>query len=439
MKKITLIFSLFFNLTFYAQTITTYAGTGLTIYNGDDIPATTANLNYITSVLFDSTGTNLFFSDYNQRIRKIDQSGVISTFAGDGSPGYLGDNVAANSTPIHDPHGLIFDNSGNLILCDYTNCRIRKIDSNGIITTIAGTGVCGDYGDYGPATLAHISYPDFITIDSSGNLYFSEGNSSYVRKIDTNGIITTIAGTGVAGYNGDGILATAAKLNFPSGIAVDAQGNILIAEYFGHRIRKINNLGIISTIAGTGIAGYNGDNIQATTAKVNRPMGLKLDYQGNLYIADTFNNKIRKINGSGIIYTIAGSGVAGYSGDGGPATSAMLNYPVNVDFGADGGMYISDDFNYRIRKVSNVLSNENFSMQSNSIAVYPNPTLNGDTTVFFLESVDDIQVFDLLGQSILNQKTQGLDKLEINLPFAGTYFIKASRNGKSITKKLLVM
>ncbi|MBN8641152.1 MAG: T9SS type A sorting domain-containing protein [Flavobacteriales bacterium] len=422
----------------FSQTITTIAGTGLSTYNGDGLSATATNLGNVGIMTFNNNGELLFPDSSKNLIRKVHTNGVITTIAGTQSSGYNGENILAINADLYTPNAVVVDGFGNIFFSELGNCRVRKIDTNGIITTIAGNGECVSSGDFGLAVQARIRYPQSISIDSGGNIYICESVTHKVRKIDTSGIITTIAGTGIAGYNGDGILATNAQISQPGGVVVDPQGNIFFSEHFGQRIRKIDTNGIISTVAGTGIAGFNGNNIQANTAQINRPTGIRIDAQGNLYFADSYNNRIRKINTNGVITTIAGMGLQGYTGDGGSALSAMLNTPSDLLFALDGSMYISDNFNYRIRKVTNVLGNEDFTISEGDVALAPNPSANGYTTVYFPELVDEIKVYDLLGQIVLSENAQGKDHIEIYLPNSGVYLVTFYSAGATITKKLVV-
>ena len=217
--------------------------------------------------------------------------------------------------------------------------------TTGIITTIAGNGIAGYSGDGGLATNAELNNPYGVAVDSNGNIYIADTNNNRIRKVNsTTGIITTIAGNGTAGYSGDGGLATNAELYYPYGVAVDSNGNIYIADTYNNRIRKVNSTtGIITTIAGNGTAGYSGDGGPATNAQLNYPYGVAVDSSGNIYIADTDNNRIRKVNSTtGIITTIAGNGNPGYSGDGGPATNAELYDPSGVAVDSNGNIYIAD-------------------------------------------------------------------------------------------------
>lgn len=341
-----------------AQNISTIAGTGTAGYNGDGIPATSAQFNGVQGLTFDGAG-NLFVADIsNNRIRKITTStGLISTIAGTGTPGYNGDGILATAAQINIPSALAFDSNGDLYFTDRSNSRIRKITtSTGIISTVAGTGTGGYNGDGILATAAQLNNPNEVSFDAIGNLYIADWINNRVRKVDkSTGIISTIAGTGTAGYNGDGIAATAAQINGPCGIIFDNVGNIYVAEYGGARVRKINiGSGIISTIAGTGTTGYNGDGIPATTAQLAGCAYIKFDAAENMFIGEGSNQRVREIiKSTGIITTIAGTGTAGYNGDGIAGTTAQLNFPFYILFDqAKCNMYIADYYNNRIRLIT---------------------------------------------------------------------------------------
>jgi DNA-binding beta-propeller fold protein YncE len=332
--------------------ITTIAGTGTAGYSGDGGQATSAQLNGPISVAIDSYG-NLYIADYaSLRIRKVSPSGIITTVAGTGVAGYSGDGGQAISAQLYGPISIAIDGSGNLYFADFYNYRIRKVDTSGIITTVAGTGTQGYSGDGGNATSAQINKSYGVALDSSSNLYVADSDNHRIRKVSPSGIITTVAGTGTAGYSGDGGNATSAQLNNPYSVAIDSSGNLYIADYSNSRIRRVSTSGIITTFAGTGSAGYSGDGGSATSAQFYGPYGVVIDSSSNLYIADYGNHRVRKVSTSGIITTIAGTGSAGYSGDGGSAISAQLNYPMGVTVDSYGNLYIADKSNYRIRKVT---------------------------------------------------------------------------------------
>ncbi|MCB4792555.1 MAG: carboxypeptidase regulatory-like domain-containing protein [Elusimicrobia bacterium] len=332
--------------------ITTIAGTGVSGYAGDGESANLAQIDSPYGVAVDVLG-NVYIADLiNNVIRKVSTLGIITTIAGTGTWGYSGDGGPATAAQLDSPFGVAVDASGNIYIADNGNHRIRKVNASGIITTISGTGTAGFSGDGGSATSAQLASPRGVAVDISGNVYIADSGNQRIRKINASGIITTIAGTGTADYSRDGVIAILAQLNSPSGAAVDASGNVYIADYGNHRIRKVNTSGIISTIAGTGTAGYAGDGGSAVFAKLNGPSGVTVDSSGNLYIADNGNHRIRKVNTSGIISTIAGTGAAGYSGDGGSAVLARLRNPCGIAVDISGNVYISDDLSCRIRKIT---------------------------------------------------------------------------------------
>ncbi|HYV92981.1 MAG TPA: T9SS type A sorting domain-containing protein [Chitinophagales bacterium] len=337
--------------------ITTVAGNGIAGFSGDGGIATSAELYNAIAVGFDGAGNMYIAEPGNQRIRKVDTLGIITTIAGNGIGGFSGDGGAATAAELNYPQGIGVDFAGNVYFADALNHRIRKISTAGIITTVAGTGVQGYTGDGSLATLAEINTPNDVTVDTAGNIFISDEDNEVIRKVDTAGIITTIAGNGIPGYNGDGGQAINAQLNSPKRITVDPAGNLYIADAANSRIRKVAINGIITTIAGNGTAGNNSDGGLATAAELTYPAEIVLDVLGDLYIDDQNANTIRKVNTAGIITTIAGNGTAGYSGDGGTATAAELYYPTGIALDASGNIYIADWNNNRVRKVNNTITN----------------------------------------------------------------------------------
>ncbi len=334
-----------------AGLITTVAGTGESGYGGDGAAATAARLYFPFDVALDGSG-NLYIADsQNHRIRKVDAAGLITTVAGTGESGYGGDGGAATAAQLYSPYGVAVDGSGALYIADNRNHRIRKVDAAGLITTAAGTGAYGYNGDDIAATAAHLNDPRGVAVDGSGALYIADWGNGRIRKVDAAGLITTAAGTGEHGYSGDGGQATAAQINSPYGMAVDDSGNLYIADLGNHRIRKVDPAGVISTVAGTGERGYSGDGDTATAARLYQPFGVAVDGSGNLYIADTGNNRIRKVDPAGLISPIAGTGRRSYDGDGGPATAAQIASPSGVAADDSGNLYIADTANSRVRKV----------------------------------------------------------------------------------------
>ena len=334
-----------------AGVISTIAGTGERGLGGDGGPATDARLDLPEGVATDSAG-NLYIADsVNHRIRKVDSAGTISTIAGTGERGLGGDGGPATDARLDLPRGLAADGAGNLYIADRQNHRIRKVDSTGTITTVAGGGGRGALGDGGPATEAWLIRPNGVAVDGTGNLYFTESGSARIRKVDAAGIISTIAGTGERGFGGDGGPATDAQLHFPYGVALDAAGNLYFADTNNNRIRKVDSAGVISTIAGTGERGFGGDGGPAVQAQFTGPRGLATDGAGNLYFADYGNHRIRKVDAAGTITKFAGGGEITFSGDGGPAGGAQLRSPFDVAADAAGNLFIADTDAYRIRKV----------------------------------------------------------------------------------------
>jgi len=331
--------------------ITTVAGNGSYGYSGDGGPATAASLASPTCVEVDPAG-NLYIADTeNNRIRKVDPSGMITTVAGNGSKGYFGDGGSATQASLYDPMGVAVDSSGDLYIADSYNHRIRKVDPSGIITTVAGNGTSGYSGDGGSATQASLYDPMGVAVDSTGNIYIADSYNHRIRKVDPSGIITTVAGNGSYGYSGDGGPATSAMLDYPGGVAVDPAGNLYIADTGNHCLRKVDPSGRITTVAGNGSYGYSGDGGPATSAMLDYPGGVAVDTSGNIYIADEYNERIRKVDPSGMITTVAGNGSPGYSGDGGPAVDADINNPYGVAVDSTGNLYIADYGNNRVRKV----------------------------------------------------------------------------------------
>ena len=331
--------------------ITTIVGGGI----GDSGAALMGGLNQPRGVVRDSAGNTYIADQSNHRVRKVAANGVITTVAGTGTSGYSGDSGPAGSAMLNQPYGVALDSTGNLYIADAANHRVRKVDANGNITTVAGTGTSGYSGDGGSATSAQINFPTGVAFDTAGNLYIADSSAASVRKVAVNGTITTIAGYNIAGYSGDGGLATSALLNSPQGVAVDSAGNVYIADASNNRIRKITAAtGIITTVAGNGNSTFSGDGGLATSAQINNPAGVYLDAAGNLYIAENNNQRVRKVDTSGIITTIAGNGSSNYSGDGGPATSANLRNPVGVFVDPSGNVYVAEVNNNAIRLLTPV-------------------------------------------------------------------------------------
>jgi len=345
----------------HAQTliINTIAGNGSASFGGDGGLAIDGEFYPPTGIAVTKNGTAVYIADeLNHRIRKVSLTSVtINTVAGSGPTGtpsgsYGGDGGVATLANLNAPFGVALDSAGNIYIADNQNYRIRKVNTSGIINTIAGTGVAGYTGDGTQATNAKIGYSHGITVDGAGNVYYSDLGSNVVRKIDASGIITTVAGNGIAGFGGDGGIATAvaAELNTPRGLRVDGAGNLYIADVGNNRIREVNTAGIISTVAGGG--GSGADGIPATTAALGEPWDVALDAAGNIYITNYTGNGIREVDAGGIIHTIAHSSITGFSGDSCAAATAQVNSPMYLALDSAGNIYFSDEHNYRVRVIS---------------------------------------------------------------------------------------
>ncbi|HEY7392086.1 MAG TPA: hypothetical protein VH640_26445, partial [Bryobacteraceae bacterium] len=332
----------------YAQgVITTVAGTGATGVSGDGGPATSAALGAPSGntldVAVDTAGYLYIVDGGNRRIRKVNAAGTITTVAGGGSA--IGDGGPATGAQIF-PGGAAVDSAGNLYFAQ--GATIRKVNPAGIISTIAGSGNIAYGGDGGPATAAGFNASG-VAVDGAGNLYIADSLNSRIRKISPSGIISTVAGNGLPGFSGDGGPATSASLYLPQGLAADNAGNLYFAD--NSRIRKVDTTGIITTVAGNGSPIGLGEGAPATSTGMV-PVWVAVDSAGNLYVVDDATNRIRKVTTGGAITTVAGNGMAGFSGDGGPATSASLNAPSSVAVDSAGNIYIADLNNNRIRKVT---------------------------------------------------------------------------------------
>ena len=399
-------------------TISTVAGSGTPGYMGDGGAAISAQINGPFGIALDSAGSLYIADTTNNVVRKVSPDGTISTVAGTGTPGYLGDGGAARSAWLNGPEGVAVDAAGNLYIADTFNGRIRRVGTDGIITTAAGIGSTGIFsGDGGPAISAALSLPPDVATDRAGNLYIADFGNSRVRMV-TNGIITTaagrndgvppidgeeavnarfegptgltvdrggniyfvesgigsgtglalgdykvwkvnaagiltlFAGNGIASFSGDGSAATAAQFNGPVGVAAGAAGVVYISDTQNQRVRAVAPGGTLATVAGTGVAGFNGEIVSPRAAQLNRPQGVAADALGNWYVADTANNRVRKVQPGGNLFTIAGNGNASYFGDGGPALKASVNQPEGVAVDAAGNVYIADTLDHAVRKVT---------------------------------------------------------------------------------------
>ena len=420
------------------QIISTIAGTGTAGYSGNGGQATAAKLYVPEGLTFDSIG-NLYFADAgNSVVRKINTHGIIETVAGNDTIGYSGDGGPATNAELDKLRDISFDNTGNLYIADGNNSVIRKVNTAGIISTVAGRAGNNAYGgDGGQATNAELNLPVSVICDGAGDIFIVDAANIRIRKVNTTGIITTFAGNGVNGNTGDGGQATQADLALIYSIVFDTDGNLYIGTAFN--IRKVSSNGIISTIAGNGTTGYSGDGGMATNAELNLVKAMIFDNAGNLFIADASNNVVRKISTAGIITTIVGNGygagaaTGGYSGDGGPATAAELYYPEGLAFDAQGNLYIGDYENNVIRKVSNVgsMGVKQVVGSKEQVTVWPNPA----STVIQVASnnyqITEVKIVDVLGNVIISTKEKEIDVSSLT---NGVYFIRVG----SATQKIII-
>ncbi|MFI5148971.1 MAG: T9SS type A sorting domain-containing protein [Bacteroidia bacterium] len=426
-----------------AQNISTIAGNGIPGFSGDGSSATSAQLDSLSGVAIDAAGNIYIADNSNNRIRKVSPAGLITTIAGTGTGGYGGDGGPATSALLNFPNGIALDGAGNIYIADGSNNRVRKISPSGIINTIAGNGTAGFGGDGGPATTAQLNGPAAIAIDKTGNVYIADCTNQRIRKVDSSGTILTVAGNGTAGYGGDAGLATSAKLANPTGVAVDGSGNLYIADNYNHRIRFVNSAGIISTVAGSGVAGFAGDGAFAIHAKLRYPTGVALDKSGNIFIADLLNNRIRKVDTTGLITTVAGKGITGYSGDGGLATLAELNYPYSLTIDGTGSLFIADGGNNRVRMVS-YTTGINERIPDIKVRIFPVPCSEHLNIQLNGAGYKQINIYDMNGKilysSILDPGQH--DRLaEINMQDApsGVYLLHVEHDKGMVNARFTVM
>jgi hypothetical protein len=332
--------------------LSTVAGNGNTTYPGDGRPATAVGFNSPWGLAVDAAG-NIYVADTsNNAVRKIDANGIVTTVAGTGTAGLSGDGGPATVARLNGPARIAFSPSGDLFIADTNNNRVRRVNASGVITTVAGTGSASYGGDGGQATAARIRQPYDIAFGPDGAYYIADRGNQRVRKVATTGIITTVAGNGVSGYNGDDIPATSARLRTPYSLAVDSHGNLFIADYDNERVRKVNSDGIISTVAGTGVATASGDGGLAIEAGLHKPSHVLVTAAGDLFISEQNNNRVRRVDPTGMIETFAGTGQFGYTGDGGPPVFSTWNRPSAAAFDSAGNLYILDRSNRRVRIIA---------------------------------------------------------------------------------------
>ncbi len=423
--------------------ITTYAGNGAGTYGGDGGPAKVAGLIDPSGVAVDRKG-NVYIADQNSnRIRKVDAAGVITTIAGKGTFGYDGDGGPADSAHLSGPTGVAVDKYGNVFIADEFNNVIRKIDTAGIITTVAGNDTSGFSGDSALAIHAEMWSPADVAVDTFGNLYIVDQDNNRVRKVDTLGIITTLAGTGAPGFNGDTIAASTAQLNFPEGIAVDKTGNVYIADLYNNRVRKVDAVtGIITTVAGNGTGGYGGDDSLAINAELYNASAVAVDDSGNIYISDFYNNRIRKVRAAtGIITTIAGNGTGGYTGDDSLAINGEIFRPQGVAVDSSGSVFIADFDNHVVREVTRVdtVSTTGAGILSQlSVNIFPNPS-EGKFTVQMNGKVQ-VTIYNELGERVFETEHNAFQwDIDLSRQPAGIYILYLRSDKNTSVRKMEIM
>ncbi len=411
-----------------AQFINTFAGNGIQGFLGDGGSCGAAELNNCSAVAFDGAG-NVYIADMgNNMVRKVNTSGIISTIAGNGSAGFGGDGSLAAYGILNAPSGVAVDAAGNIYIADKGNNRIRKISTLGIISTYAGTGVAGYSGDGAAAKNAKLNGPIGLAVDRLGDLYIADAGNNAIRKIYASGNITTLAGGGAAGYSGDAGFANYARLSNPTAIAIDPRGQIFIADNANSVIRVIDTNYVMHTFAGNGYPGYSGDGGPALAASVFYPTGVAVYGFGDVYIADQGNSRIRHINSAGNISTFAGNGTNGYFGDGGYAVNAKLRSPVAVAADGDNRVYIADQGNNVIRRVSDMVAVKPVVLGATSFKVYPNPS-NGSFSVDVpaIGSASTITIMDITGRVITTAQidaTNQASTLHFNNIKPGSYILR---------------
>ncbi|MFE9220776.1 NHL repeat-containing protein [Streptomyces lavendulae] len=359
-------------------TIATVAGNGKGEYSGDGCCATTTALREPVGVAVDAAG-NVYIADKdNHRVRMLEiATGYISTVAGNGQPGATGDGGDATLARLNAPWDVAVDPQGNIFIADFNNHKVRRVDAvTRVITTYAGNGSAGSIGDGGPAVAARLYYPIGVDVEPGGNVYIADHYNNKIRRVNPRGNISTFAGDGRATFAGDGQLAPLASLNYPSGVSVGPDGNVYIADTNNHRVRMVtlksntDEYGVISTVAGTNGSGSEGDAGPADKAKLNYPRRVALTVTGDYYIADNGNHKVRRVTVDAswdpvktVIHTVAGNGNAPWGGDGTPANATTLYNPEGVCVDPQGNVYVADRYNHRVRKITGTSSPTQFAAE----------------------------------------------------------------------------
>ena len=413
-KRLLILVNLYTVFCTNAQTVSTLAGSGAEGRTNDI--GTAASFYHPHGVAVDASG-NVYVADAsNHLIRKITSVGGVTTLAGSDFSGIT--NGIGTAASFINPHGVAVDASGNVYVVDFGNHLIRKITSAGVVTTLAGSGMSGSAN--GTGTAASFYYPYGVAVDGSGNVYVADTFNHLIRKITSAGVVTTLAGSGISGStNGIG---TTASFDHPYGVAVDVSGNVYVADLSNNLIRMITSVGVVSTLAGSGLGYTNGT---GTAASFNQPVGVAVDASGNVYVADYGNNLIRKITSTGVVTTLAGSGLSGNTN--GTGTTARFNGPDGVAVDAFGNVYVADVSNNLIRKITSATTNiADQKISSDALSIYPNPVLDILHIKTTLQ-VTGFQITDMTGTLVSSgdQVSNGIDISSLN---HGLYFIQIKTN-----------
>ncbi len=438
-----------------SQIISTLAGNGTQGYTGDGVLAQYAEFNCPNNIAVDKQGRVYVADFWNGRIRVVTTDGYVISVAGNGTDTHSGDGGPATAAGLNSPVDIAIDKFGNVyIACDsltnpsttsytYSGSYIRKVDTAGIITTLAGNGTIGPAGDNGPAANASFYSATGIAVDDTGNVYVSDAAGS-VRKINTSGIITTVAGNNTFGFTGDNGPATAAQLYGPNDVSVDHSGNLFIADFGNNRIRKVDAMGVISTVAGCdSVAAYGGDNGPATAAHLAWPCGISVDDTGNIYIADRANARIRKVNVLGVISTVAGDSVFGYSGDGGLADTAELYNPMGVAIDTLGNFYIADFGNEDVRMVTAYSATKVHPLLTHTgeLHIWPEPN-NGFFSICMSDNSSqpaDFTIIDPTGRIVKTfcSETNKTTQVHLHVP-PGNYIATCIYGDEMYSRKIVI-
>ncbi|MES2702405.1 MAG: NHL repeat-containing protein [Bacteroidota bacterium] len=419
-----------------AQIITTIAGDGIAGFAGDGLIASYSRFNKPMAVAVDDSG-NIYISDFNnQRIRKVNTYGFMSTIAGTGLQGGSGDGGQAKNAKLFSPAGMTLDKGHkNLYIADSKNHRIRKINfETGVISTVAGNGTAGFNGDTIQAMSAKLNLPMGVALDDAGNMYIADAENNRVRKVDVNGIITTLAGTGAHAFGGENVPARTAILNRPQNVAVAPNGDVYIADSYNNRVRKVNSAGIITTVAGSSFPKFGGDGGAAGSSDLNFPTSIAFDRKGNTYITDAFNNRVRYIDPNGLINTLAGDGRSISGTDGGPAADAQINGPLGVAIDSNNNIYVTEISN-NLRFIYNGPVNEE------PITIFPNPGKEQVSVVLAssFEELATMTIINQLGQRMYNIIVPTNRVVAVKFDIPGTYYLSAISKHKKWSGKAIML